>query len=60
MMFPTYPDIVNVRQLEEMLGISRKLAYTMINKGEIPAIKIGTSYKIPKVNVINFIIESQT
>ena len=59
MMFPGYPDIVNVRQLQEMLGISRKLAYAMINDGDIPAIKIGISYKIPKVNIIRFVIESQ-
>lgn len=27
MMFPEYPDIVTVKDLREMLGISRKLAY---------------------------------
>ena len=27
MMFPEYPDIVTVKELREMLGISRKLAY---------------------------------
>ena len=26
MMFPEYPDIVTVKELREMLGISRKLA----------------------------------
>ena len=60
MMFPGYPDIVNVRQLEEMLGVSRKLAYKMISNGEISAIKIGTSYKIPKVNIINYVMENQS
>ena len=29
MMFPEYPDIVTVRQLREMLGISRQLAYDL-------------------------------
>ena len=28
MMFPEYPDIVTVKELREMLGISRKLAYS--------------------------------
>ena len=41
MMFPEYPDIVTVRQLREMLGISRQLAYDLINDGELQAIKIG-------------------
>ena len=30
MMFPEYPDIVTVKELREMLGISRKLAYKLI------------------------------
>ena len=37
MMFPEYPDIVTVRQLREMLGISRQLAYDLINDGELQA-----------------------
>ena len=31
MMFPEYPDIVTVKELREMLGISRKLAYKLID-----------------------------
>ena len=54
MMFPEYPDIVTVQQLREMLGISRQLAYDLINDGELQAIKIGNSHsKFPKVSVIN-------
>ena len=59
MMFPDYPDIVTVRQLREMLGISRQLASDLINDGELQAIKIGTSFKIPKVSVINFVTEEK-
>ncbi len=60
MMFPEYPDIVTVRQLREMLGISRQLAYDLINGGELQAIKIGNSFKIPKVSVINYFPKSYT
>ena len=59
MMFLDYPDIVTVRQLREMLGISRQLAYDLIADGEVQAIKIGNSFKIPKVSVINFVTEEQ-
>ena len=55
MMFPDYPDIVTVRQLQEMLGVSRPLAYDLINSGEVQAVKIGNSSKIPKVSVINYV-----
>ena len=59
MMFPDYPDIVTVRQLTEMLGISRTLAYSLINDGDIQAVLIGVSYKIPKVSVINFVMNGK-
>lgn len=57
MMFPDFPDIVTVAQLQAMLGISRHLAYDLINDGYIPGIKIGNAFKIPKVNVINCVME---
>ena len=59
MMFPDYPDIVTVKQLREMLGVSRALAYKLISGGEIQAVKIGTSLKIPKVSVINYVTEQK-
>lgn len=59
MMFPNYPDIVTVKQLQVMLGVSRHLAYDLINDGELQAIKIGNSFKIPKVSVINFVTEEK-
>ena len=59
MMFPEYPDIVTVAQLRQMLGISRQLAYDLINDDEIQAVKIGTSLKIPKVSVINYVTEEK-
>ena len=59
MMFPDYPDIVTVKQLREMLGVSRALAYKLIADGEIQAVKIGTSLKIPKASVINYVTGAQ-
>ena len=48
MMFPDYPDIVNITQLQTMLGISRHLAYDLINGGYIKGLKIGNAFRIPK------------
>ena len=59
MMFPEYPDIVTVKELREMLGISRKLAYKLIDYGYIHAVKIGTTLKIPKISVINYVMEKE-
>ena len=56
LMFPEYPDIITVPQLQTMLGISRHLAYELISKGCIPGGIIGRSYKIPKINVIKYLL----
>lgn len=60
MMFPDYPDVVTVGQLQKMLGISRHLAYELINDGTIRGLKIGNAYKIPKVSVIEYITSANS
>lgn len=56
LMFPDYPDIVTARQLQKMLGISRQLTYKLIGDGYIPGVKIGNAFRVPKVNVINYVL----
>lgn len=56
-MFKDYPDILSVDQLQEMLCIGPVLAYNLVKKGVIPAMKIGREYKIPKAQVINYILK---
>ena len=46
-------------ELREMLGISRQLAYKLIDYGYIHAVKIGTTLKIPKISVINYVMEKK-
>ena len=55
-MFPDYPDILNVGHLQTMLGISRHLAYDLIIDGTISGIMVGHSYRIPKPNVIDYLM----
>lgn len=54
-MFTTYPDVVTISQLKEMLGIGITLAYRLVKQNTINAIKIGREYKIPKANVIAYL-----
>ena len=54
--FSDYPDIVTVAQLQKMLGISRHLAYQYLNDGTIQGVMIGNAYRIPKVNVVDFVL----
>lgn len=57
-MFKDYPDIVNIKELQIMLGgISKKLAYQLLRNNIIKSIKIGRQYKIAKADVILYLTE---
>ena len=49
-MFPGYPDAVSLQQAAEMLGLNRRLF----------ALKIGRTYRIPKLSVIEFLLTGQS
>lgn len=55
LMFTEYPDIVNIIQLKEMLGIGINLAYKLVRNQTIPSLKVGREYKIPKRNIIYYL-----
>lgn len=58
--FENYPDVVNIKEMKQMLGgISSNLAYKLLKEKKIKSIKIGREYKIPKVNLIDYIINKQ-
>lgn len=60
LMFTDYPDIVNLTQMRKMLGgISISLAYRMLREKKIKSKKVGREYKIPKVNVIKYVMTEQ-
>ena len=58
LMFAEYPDIVTVKDLQAMLGISRHAAYDLLTDGSIRGLKLGNAYKIPKINVIRYVVEN--
>jgi excisionase family DNA binding protein len=60
LMFTDYPDIVNLVQMRKMLGgIGNTLAYRMLREKKIKSKKVGREYKIPKVNVIKYVMTEQ-
>jgi len=54
-MFKEYPDVVDVEQMSEMIGISTKTAYKLLRENKIQHFKIGRTYKIPKLNILLYI-----
>ena len=48
MMFTSYPDLVDITQLKEMLGIGITLAYRLVRNKTIKSLKVGRQYKYQK------------
>lgn len=57
--FVDYKDVVTIKDLQNMLGIGRNLAYKLINENKIKHLKINNRIFIPKQNVIKFLFESE-
>lgn len=55
LLFKDFPDVVSTAQLSQMLSISDKTAYRLLKENQIPHFKIGRTYRIPKLNILNFI-----
>ena len=60
LMFTSYPDIVDITQMREMLGgIGVTLAYKLLKQKKIKSLKIGREYKIPKSYIIEYLLEAK-
>lgn len=57
-MFEQYNDVVNLEEMAEMLGIGRNQAYLLLKNNEVKSFKNGRSWRIPKLAVIEYIINS--
>lgn len=61
---PTYtsieqiPLVLTVDSLMQVLGIGRNTAYELVRSGQIKALRIGNSYRIPRSELIRFLGES--
>jgi excisionase family DNA binding protein len=53
-MFEKYPDVVTAEQMGEMLGISDKTAYRLLQSNLIEHFKVGRIYKIPKIHILAY------
>ena len=53
--FKEYPDILNVKQVSKLLGISTKTVYRLLREGTLDSLKIGREFRIPKVNVMRYV-----
>lgn len=53
-----YPDIMSVKDIQNILHIGRSKAYELLKKGEPRSLRIGAVYRIPKAYLLDFIHEN--
>lgn len=53
--FKEYPDILDVKQVGDLLGVSKKTVYNLIRDGSLPSIKVGREFRIPKFVVMKYL-----
>ena len=56
LMLRKYPDVMNVDEVSEVLGVSTKTCYKLIRSGKITSLKVGRSYRIPKAHLFSYLI----
>ena len=49
-----FPDIMNVEEMCTALSISTKTGYKLLKEGKINGMKVGRTYRIPKVHVLEY------
>ncbi|WP_246946150.1 helix-turn-helix domain-containing protein [Bacillus pinisoli] len=50
-----YPDILNVEDLQEILGIGRRQAYELVSTGQFNIVRVGRRIKIYKAVLIEWL-----
>ena len=53
--FKDYPDVLDVKQISNLLGVSTKMVYKLIKDGTLLALKIGREFRVPKVTLIKLL-----
>lgn len=56
-MLEGYPDVLDKKQVMEILSIGNNTANKMLKNGEIQNRKIGGAYKVPKIALINYLLK---
>lgn len=56
-LFADYPDVLNIEQVRTALNIGKNAAYDLIRNRQLRYFKVGTSIRIPKQCLIDFVID---
>ena len=56
-MLQGYPDVLNIKQVCEIVKISAKTGYRLLKDGTIQSLKVGRSYRIPKAHLVAYFMQ---
>ena len=48
---PVEPAYFSVRDLARYLGVSRRTAYNLVAAGDVPSVRVGGQYRIPRADL---------
>lgn len=54
-MLKDYPDVMDIDQMSDALGVSKKTGYKLLQNGAITYMKIGRCYRIPKAHLLTYL-----
>ena len=54
-MLDNYPDVLNLKQVQEVLHIGKGLLLELLGEGEIPAFRVGRLWRVYKKDLISYI-----
>lgn len=60
LMLKEYPDVLDIGQMCEVLGVSKKTGYKLLRSNAISSMKVGRTYRIPKVHLIAYLRDGGT
>lgn len=49
------PEVLSVKEASNVLRVSTKTVYKLIKNGSIQNMKVGRSYRIPKIHLLSFL-----
>ena len=58
-MFRSYPDVLDMKDLQRALGVGKTTAYALVESKQIPSFRIGRIYKVTKDSLISY-VQSQS
>ncbi len=58
-MLRSYPDVLDIKDIADILRISTKTTYKLLKNEDIKHIKIGPAYRVPKVYMLDYLYRKE-